>query len=171
MLDTMTLTKIIGGFCGSLLVFLLGIWVAEELYHVGDGHGEKHAAGYAIVVEEAQEAGDDAPAVDFAQLLMDADLVKGSKVFGKCKACHKVDDGAKGTGPHLYQIVDRTVGAVDGYGYSGALVAVADVWTTENLNGFLENPKTYAPGTKMGFAGLKKPQDRANVIAYLQSIE
>jgi cytochrome c len=171
MLDTMTLTKIIGGFCGSLLVFLLGIWVAEELYYAGDGHGKKHAAGYAIVVEEAQEAVDDAPAVDFAQLLMDADLVKGSKVFGKCKACHKVDDGAKGTGPHLYQIVDRTVGAVDGYGYSGALVAVADVWTTENLNSFLENPKTYAPGTKMGFAGLKKPQDRANVIAYLQSIE
>ena len=171
MFDTMTLTKIIGGFCGSLLVFLLGNWVAEELYHAGGGHGEKHASGYAIVVDEAPEAEDDAPEVDFAQLLVEADLGKGSKVFGKCKACHKVENGAKGTGPHLYQIVDRNVGIVKGYGYSGALVAVADVWTTENLNEFLENPKSYAPGTKMGFAGLKKPQDRANVIAYLQSIE
>ena len=171
MLDSMTLTKITGGFCGSLLVFLLGNWVAEEIYHAGDGHGEKHASGYEIVVDEEPEVEANEPAVDFAQLLIDADLGKGSKVFGKCKACHKVEDGAKGTGPHLYGIVDRTVSAVEGYGYSGALVAVADVWTVENLNGFLENPKSYAPGTKMGFAGLKKPQDRANVIAYLQSIE
>jgi cytochrome c len=171
MLDTMTLTKIIGGFCGSLLVFLLGNWAAEGLYHAGSGHGEKHAAGYAILVEKADEPEDDAPVVDFAQLLIFADLGKGAKAFGKCKACHKVENGAKGTGPHLYQVVDRTVGSVDGYGYSGALVAVADVWSAENLNGFLENPKSYAPGTKMGFAGLKKPQDRANVIAYLQSIE
>ena len=68
------------------------------------------------------------------------------------------------------QIVDRAVGAAEGYGYSGALVQVADVWTIDALNGFLENPKTYAPGTKMGFAGLKNPEDRANVIAYLQSL-
>ena len=171
MLDTMTLTKIIGGFCGSLLVFLMGNWAAEELYHAGSGHGEKHAAGYAIIVEEADEVVDDALEVDFAQLLMEADLGKGAKVFGKCKACHKVEDGAKGTGPHLYQVVDRTVGSVEGYGYSGALIAVVDVWSTENLDGFLENPKAYATGTKMGFSGLKKPRDRANVIAYLQSIE
>lgn len=171
MLDTMTLTKIVGGFCGSLLIFLLSNWVAEELYHTSGGHGKKHLAGYAIVVEEAEETEEDITIVDFAQLLMDADLGKGAKVFGKCKACHKVEDGAKGTGPHLYQIVGRNVSSVDGYGYSGALLAVAEVWTTENLNGFLENPKSYAPGTKMGFAGLKKPEDRANVIAYLQSLE
>ena len=60
--------------------------------------------------------------------------------------------------------------AAEGYGYSGALVQVADVWTVDALNGFLENPKACAPGTKMGFAGLKNPEDRANVIAYLQSL-
>jgi cytochrome c len=58
---------------------------------------------------------------------------------------------------------------VIGYNYSGALVKVAEVWDIDNLNEFLENPKTYAPGTKMGFAGLKKPNDRANLIAYLDS--
>lgn len=173
MLDTMTLTKILAGFCGSLLLFLLGSWAAETIYHGGHGgHGEKHAAGYEIYVEDAsddveeEEAGD-----DFAVLLASADMGKGAKVFGKCKACHKLEDGARGTGPHLYQIVDRAVAAVDGYGYSGALVAVADVWSVDALNGFLENPKSYAPGTKMGFAGLKKPEDRANLIAYLQSVE
>ncbi|MAI58065.1 MAG: cytochrome c family protein [Rhodobacteraceae bacterium] len=171
MLDTMTLTKITGAFCGSLLVFLLGSWVAEELYHADHGHGKKHAVGYEIYVEEPEaleEAVDEE--LNFDTLLAAADLAKGAKVFGKCKACHKLEDGAKGTGPHLYQVVDRAVSSVEGYGYSGALIAVADIWTAVELNGFLENPKNYAPGTKMGFAGLKKPEDRANVIAYLKSV-
>ena len=60
--------------------------------------------------------------------------------------------------------------SVSDYNYSGALIKVADVWDTDSLNEFLENPKTYAPGTKMGFAGLKKPNDRANLIAYLDSV-
>ncbi len=167
MLDTMTLTKVVGSLCGALLVFLLGNWVAEEVYHMGGGHGEEHAAGYYIEVETAEEEAEEEEQADFAELVAMADAGKGAKVFGKCKACHKLEDGANGTGPHLYQVVDRDVAAADGYGYSGALIAVADVWTIDNLNGFLENPKSYAPGTKMGFAGLKKVQDRANVIAYL----
>jgi cytochrome c len=91
-------------------------------------------------------------------------------VFGKCKACHKLEDGANGTGPHLFGVVDRAVGSVAGYGYSGALGAVADVWDADHLNGFLANPKSYAPGTKMGFAGLKNVDDRANLVAYLATI-
>ena len=172
MLDTMALTKIVGGFCGSLLVFLVGSWVAESLYHGAHGHAEDRVSGYAIEVEVLDVGEDEEEEVDFDGLLAAADLGKGAKVFGKCKACHKLENGANGTGPHLYDIVDRAVGAASGsgYGYSGALVQVADVWTTDELNGFLENPKTYAPGTKMGFAGLKKPEDRANVIAYLQSV-
>ena len=172
MLDTMTLTKTIGGFCGSLLVFLMGSWIAGSLYHAGHGHGEDIASGYVIEVEVVEVEASVEEEMDFNALLASADLGKGAKVFGKCKACHKLEDGVNGTGPHLYNIVDRAVGSASGsgYGYSGALVQVADVWTTDELNGFLENPKTYAPGTKMGFAGLKKPEDRANVIAYLQSV-
>ena len=171
MIDTMTLTKITGAFCGSLLVFLLGSWVAEELYHADHGHGKKHVVGYEIYVEENDEVDQIVEKeLDFDTLMASADVTKGAKVFSKCKACHKLDDGAKGTGPHLYKIVDRAVSSVDGYGYSGALAAVAEVWTISELNGFLENPKNYAPGTKMGFAGLKKPEDRANVIAYLNSV-
>lgn len=174
MFDTMTFTKIIGGFCGALLVFLLGSWVAEILYHGGGGHGEKHAEGYAIEVEDAGASGgmaaaaDDGP--DFAELYAMADASKGEKVFGKCKACHKLEDGANGTGPHLFGTVGRDIGSIGGFGYSDVLASLDGNWTPEALNGFLENPKGFAPGTKMGFAGLKKVEDRANIIAYLQTI-
>ena len=172
-MDTMTATKVLGGFCGALLIYLLGNWAAEEIYHIGGGHGGEYASGYAIEVAEAEvevdEMEEEGP--QFAELYLAADIDKGAKVFGKCKACHKLEDGANGTGPHLYAVVDRAVGSVDGYGYSGALVAVAETWSPENLDGFLENPKKYAAGTKMGFSGLKKPVDRANLIAYLATVK
>ncbi|MDO6727547.1 MAG: c-type cytochrome [Cognatishimia sp.] len=172
MFDTMTMTKILGAFCGALLVYLLGAWAAETLYHTGGGHGDgDHAkAGYAIEVEVASAGGAVEEGPSLEELLASADVAKGAKVFGKCKACHKLEDGANATGPHLFGIVDRAVSTADGFGYSGALVAVADVWNAENLDGFLASPKGFAPGTKMGFAGLKKPADRANLIAYLQSL-
>lgn len=171
MLDTMTLTKILGAFCGALLIFLLGKWAGETLYHVGaGGHGEEHAMGYAIETGGDGAADEPEEEVDFATLLASADAGKGEKVFSKCRACHKVEPGANGTGPTLYGIVGRPVDSVDGFAYSGALEEVADVWTPEHLDGFLANPKGYAPGTKMSFAGLKKPEDRANLIAYLETL-
>lgn len=169
MFDTMTMTKVVGGVCGSLLIFLLGKWAAETMYHMGaEGHGEEHAAAYVIEAGGGEEA---APAaeVDFAALLAAADVAAGEKVFGKCKACHKVD-GSNGTGPHLDGVVNRAIDGVDGFKYSGALLQVGDTWTPENLFHFLENPKGAAPGTIMGFKGLPKPEDRADVIAYLQTL-
>ncbi|WP_147127205.1 c-type cytochrome [Shimia ponticola] len=165
-MDTMTLTKVTAALCGSLLVFLLGSWAAEEIYHVG-GHGKDHKQAYTIPVEGGDEVAEAEEGPAFAELFAAADAGKGEKVWGKCRACHKLEDGANGTGPYLYGVVDREVAAVDGFNYSGALAAVADVWTPEELNGFLENPKGYAPGTTMGFNGLPKPADRANLIAYL----
>ena len=171
MFDTMTMTKAGGAFCGALLVFLLGNWVAETLYATeAGGHGEEHAQAYVIEVEDAGDAGaaeEEGP--DFATLLASADVDSGSKVFGKCKACHKID-GSNATGPHLDGVVDRAVGAVDGFSYSGAMAAVFDSWTPENLNVFLESPRQAASGTKMSFAGLRKAEDRADLIAYLQSL-
>lgn len=166
MFDTMTVTKIAAGLCGALLIFLLGNWAATELYHVG-GHGEQ---AYVIDTgeEEVAAATDE---VAFADVLAAADPAAGAKVFRKCSACHKVEDGANGTGPHLYGVVGRDIGAADGYGaYSETLASKDGDWTPENLNGFLEDPKGWAPGTTMGFAGLKKVEDRANVIAYLDSL-
>ncbi len=172
MFDTMTFTKILGAGCGALLLFLLGGWGAELIYHGGGGHGdgEDHAQGYVIEVAESDVEEEEEEEIDFSLVMASADAAQGEKVFNKCKACHKLEDGANGTGPHLWNIVGRSIGAIDGYGYSDVLASNDGDWNAENLNGFLEDPKGWAPGTKMGFAGLKKVDDRANLIAYLQTI-
>ena len=72
--------------------------------------------------------------------------------------------------PHLYSLIGREIGGVDGFGYSEVLATSGEAWTEDNLNGFLEDPKGWAPGTKMNFNGLRKIEDRANLIAYLQTI-
>lgn len=175
MFDTMTMTKAVAGVCGALLVFLLGGWAADGIYAMGSGgHGEGHGEegaltqAYTIEVEGAPAAEEaEAAPVDVAALMASADAAAGEKVFGKCKSCHKLD-GADGTGPHLNGVVGRNIGAAAGFKYGEALAGkTAEVWSPENLFAFLEDPKGWAPGTKMSFAGLPKPEDRANVIAYL----
>ncbi|MEP1767976.1 MAG: cytochrome c family protein [Sulfitobacter sp.] len=166
-MDTMTLTKVAAGVLGAWLVLLLGKWGGEELYHASL-HGEP---SYVIEVESAGSAEPEAE-VPLEELLAAASADKGAKVFRKCTACHKVDDGANATGPYLYGVVGRDIDSAEGFGaYSGALVTNGTVWTPENLFAFLEKPSAWAPGTTMGFSGLKKPEDRANVIAYLDSLD
>ena len=179
MFDTMTVTKAAGALIGSLLFLLLMSWAASGIYHIGTsgghGEGEEHAAqAYTIAVEDAA-GGDEAAAAeegpDFATVMATADAAAGEKVFGKCKACHKLD-GADGTGPHLNGVVGRPVASIGGFGYSDAMKAHAGEapdWTPEALEHFLLNPKAAVKGTKMAFAGLPKVQDRANLIAYLET--
>ncbi|MCA0918988.1 c-type cytochrome [Pseudooceanicola nanhaiensis] len=169
MFDTMTMTKVLGGFCGALLVFLLGKWAAEEMYTISGGHGAEHAQAYVIDTGSAEGGAAAAEGPAFEEVFASADAGAGARVFNKCKACHKID-GSNATGPHLDGVVGRAIDSVDGFGYSGALEQVGETWTPENLNHFLENPKGAAPGTKMSFAGLPKVEDRANLIAYLQGL-
>lgn len=172
MFDTMTLTKVVGGFCGALLFFLLGQWAAELIYHTGGGHGKGHDQAYVIDTgEEEEQPAEEETGPSFAQLFVDADPGKGERVFNKCRACHQLEEGANGAGPYLYGVVGRDVGTAEGFAYSGSLSAVADVWTPRELDAFLENPAEYAPGTTMGFAGLDDVEDRANVIAYLDQTD
>jgi len=174
MFDTMTMTKALGAICGTLLVFLLGSWAAETVYHTGGhghGHDDEHKAGYVIEVETADagtEEVDEGPA--FEEVYAAASAADGEGQWRACSACHALADGENGVGPHLYGVVGRDVAAVDGYGYSGNLIAVNDVWTAEELNAFLESPKAYAPGTAMGYNGMRRIEDRANLIAYLATI-
>ncbi|MCV2867640.1 c-type cytochrome [Defluviimonas sp. WL0002] len=172
MFDTMTVTKAGGALCGALLVFLLGNWAAESLYHTGpEAHaGEEVAQAYSIdtgASEGGEAAAEEGPS--FEELLASADAGAGEKVFGKCKACHKLD-GSNGTGPHLDGVVGRAVGGVAGFSYSDAMAGHGGNWEPAELDHFLANPKGAVPGTKMSFAGLPKAQDRADLIAYLQSV-
>ncbi|MGB0197848.1 MAG: c-type cytochrome [Candidatus Puniceispirillaceae bacterium] len=102
--------------------------------------------------------------------LASGDVAAGEKVFKKCKACHVVDAEKHKTGPHLVNIMGRAAGSADGYKkYSDAMKSSGIVWNEETLDGYLEKPKAYVKGTRMAFAGLRKEEDRANVIAYLKS--
>lgn len=97
----------------------------------------------------------------------------GAAVFKKCAACHAVGEGAKNkVGPELNAIIGRKVAAIEGFNYSPAFKAKAEegwVWDEAHLSEYLANPKAYIKGTKMAFAGLKKPEDVADVIAYLKT--
>ncbi len=173
MFDTMTVTKIVGGVCGTLLFFLFGNWMAEAIYGFGEQPAEKDRTfAYAIVVEGAPAAGTDAAAAattdtPYTEVSAKADPVAGEQVFAKCKSCHNVE-GKNMTGPHLNGVVGRPRGSVEGFVYSDGLMAQkGDPWTPELIYEFIKAPKAYIAGTKMGFAGLPSPQDRANVIAYL----
>ncbi|MEM8833224.1 MAG: cytochrome c family protein [Pseudomonadota bacterium] len=105
-------------------------------------------------------------------MLAEVDVTRGEKLAKACTACHSfVQGGANGVGPNLWNIVNRQKSSVGGFSYSGALVAVGDsTWTYDELNKFLWKPKKYAPGTKMNYIGLKKPEDRAAMIAWLRML-
>ena len=170
-MDTMTITKAGGAFCGALLVFLLGAWAAEGLYHVGASHSAdgEHVMGYEIEVASADEGGEQAeaePEVAFEEVYVNASAESGEGLWRACASCHKLD-GSNGTGPHLDGVVGRGKHSVDGYAYSDALMSQDGEWSPENISAFLENPKEYAPGTKMAYRGMEDVEDRANLIAYL----
>ena len=173
MFNTMTVTKTAGALIGSLLFLLLASWFASSLYHVGPGHvaeGEEAPQAYRIAVAGAEDdaAADEGP--DLATLLASADTAAGEKAFGKCRACHKVD-GSNGVGPHLDGVVNRDKASVEGFNYSNAALEQEGVWAPENIDAFITNPKAYMPGTKMTFAGIKNPVERANLIAYLETLQ
>jgi cytochrome c len=105
--------------------------------------------------------------VEYASLTGDA--AAGEKTFLQCKACHVLEEGVNRVGPSLHGIIGRTAGSVAGYNYSAANKNSGITWSEEELFRYLEAPQKVVPGTKMAFAGLKKPQDRANVIAYLKT--
>ncbi|MEI7598523.1 MAG: cytochrome c family protein [Aestuariivirga sp.] len=110
------------------------------------------------------------PAAAFAQ--DSGDAAKGEKVFAQCKACHEVDKGVNKVGPTLKGVIGRNVASVPDYKYSTAMQDFAKThpaWTDELFLIYIENPKKEVPGTKMAFGGVKKPDDRANLLAYLKT--
>ena len=108
---------------------------------------------------------------DISALLASADEQAGAKTFKKCKSCHTTEKGGKNrVGPNLWDVVGRAKAGAAGYKFSGALKGLGGTWTYRDLDAFFASPKGFAKGTKMSFAGLKKPKDRAAVIVFLRAL-
>lgn len=166
--------KIAAAFLACAFVILGVNFLSDGLYH----SKVPEQQGYAIEGAEVETAGDGdsqpAGPEPVNALLASVDIADGEKVAKKCVACHSFDEGGGNkVGPALYGVVERQIASVDGFGYSPALKTYAEggkTWTYDELNGFLNKPKAHVEGTTMGFAGLKKVDERAEIIAYLRSL-
>ena len=164
---------------------VLGLQTLSGAVFSDGGHGKPHGeAGHEgeappkfafmpDMPEEVIEAETvvDAGPLDFGRIIPAADLGAGERIAKLCIACHTLEKGgADKTGPHMWDVMGRPAGAVAGFKYSDAMLAYAKPWSYQNMYDYLENPRGYVPGTAMSFAGVKKSQDRVNLIAYLHSL-
>ncbi|MGJ5176822.1 c-type cytochrome [Bradyrhizobium oligotrophicum] len=170
-MDSFELNKILGAVLAACLVVLVTSFSASAIF--APKMPEK--PGFEIAVKEVESAakGGAAPAAaePIEKLLQTASVEKGAAAAKKCAACHTFAKGEKnGVGPNLYGIVGDHIGEGRGFNFSAALKAKGGTWTIDALNQFIANPKGYVPGTAMGFAGIQKDSERADVLAYLNSL-
>ncbi|MEK9886604.1 MAG: cytochrome c family protein [Candidatus Pelagibacter sp.] len=168
-MDSFEINKIVAAV---LLVALLVIGIGK-LSNVIFYVEKPEKPGYAVEVQQASTsttatATVEDKTVDIAALMALGDVNAGEKIFKKCAACHSINQGgANKIGPALYNVVGRKIGGVADYKYSKAFVEYGKEWNFEELNGFLTKPSKWIKGTKMAYAGLRKEEDRASVIKYL----
>ncbi|HLV06558.1 MAG TPA: cytochrome c family protein [Croceibacterium sp.] len=147
-------------------IVALGLSILSDMYFGADKPHRPETMGYAIegVVEEGADEGP-----SLALLLASGDPAKGEASFAKCVSCHTINQGgANGIGPNLYGIMGQPIGKhAAGFAYSSDLASFGGEWTYEVMDEWLRSPKGMVPGTKMSFAGLGNPEERANVILYM----
>ncbi|WP_082507693.1 c-type cytochrome [Methylobacterium sp. Leaf113] len=169
-MDSFELNKVAGAALGALLFAVGSGFVAELIYHPKPAGN----AGYALPEPQPKAAGGGAPEAKVEPLpirLASATVDKGQSAAKKCASCHSFEKGGPNkVGPHLWGVVDRQRAHEPGFEYSAALKEKGGTWTYDELDHFLANPKGYVPGTKMAFAGITSPTERADVIVYLRSL-
>ncbi len=168
-MDSMEKNKIFAALlCAGIMAMLSG-FIADKLVH------PHIPAEDAVAIEGDSGGASGGPAKPkmpdpIMDLIASADLAKGEKLSKACAACHSFDKGgADKVGPNLYGVVGAAKAKKAGFGYSAALAGFGGAWGYEDLNFFLWKPKKHIPGTKMNYAGLKKPADRAALIAWLRA--
>jgi cytochrome c len=169
-MDSFELNKVLGAVLGTCLVLLVTSFTAGAIFTPA----KLEKPGFEIAVKEEAAGGEKvaaAPAEPIEKLLQTASVQKGEQSAKKCGACHDFTKGGPNkVGPNLFGIVGDKVGEGRGFNFSAAMKAKGGVWTIEDLNKFIDNPKGFVPGTAMGFAGIQKDSERADLLAYLNSL-
>jgi len=165
--DSFETNKIAGGVLAAA-VAILGISIVSGIVYKAEPLKVK---GYKVEGVEVETAGPVAAAEKpIAFYLASADPAKGEAGFKKCQTCHNnVKGGPNQIGPNLWGVVGRPIGKAPGFAYSSAVAGHGGDWTWDNISSWIKNPKTYIPQDKMAFAGVDNPQDRANILAYLNT--
>jgi cytochrome c len=164
-MDSFEINKIVAAILVVVLMVIGIDKLSDVIFHVD----KPETPGYVVEVKQVSTASSTTEnKIDIIALMAMGDIASGKKLFKKCISCHSiVKDGKNKIGPALYNVVGRKVGGVADYKYSKALAAYEKEWTFEELNGFLTKPAKWIKGTKMAYAGLKKEEDRASIIKYL----
>jgi cytochrome c len=170
-MDSFELNKVLGAILGTCLVLLVTSFTANALF----APVKPEKPGFAIAAKAEggakEAAAAAAPSEPIEKLLQTASVEKGAAAAKVCQTCHTFEkDGPNRVGPNLYGVVGDKKGEGRGFNFSAALKAKGGTWTFEDLNQFLANPKGFVPGTAMGFAGIQKDSQRADVIGYLDSL-
>jgi cytochrome c len=171
-MDSFELNKIIGAILATCILVLVTSFAAHAIFTPKP----LEKPGFEIAVKEDASHGAGAkdaaaPSEPIEKLLQTASVEKGAAAAKKCQACHTFAKGDKnGVGPNLFGVVGDHKGEGRNFNFSAAMKAKGGTWTIDDLNQFIASPKGFVPGTAMGFAGIPKDSERADVIAYLNSL-